>query len=90
MSRHVIRDDDSYEIAVGWDPPLRTYFAQVYDKEAFREALEGNAHADEVLTVWIGGKEPWIKEPEGLIVALAPYVKLDDEMLLTLREDQSG
>lgn len=30
MSRHVIVNDGSHEVVVGWDSPLGAYFAQVY------------------------------------------------------------
>ena len=31
MSRRII-ETEQYTIAVGWDPPLKTFFAQVYSK----------------------------------------------------------
>ena len=34
MSRYVIKNDGKREVKVGWDPPLATYFLQVYDLTA--------------------------------------------------------
>jgi hypothetical protein len=31
MSRHTIARDSEREIVVGWDPPLGTFFAHIYD-----------------------------------------------------------
>lgn len=47
MSRHTLRDDDKFEVVVGWDRPLSTYFLQVYDKRR----ASGD---DEGLIVWKG------------------------------------
>jgi hypothetical protein len=30
MSRHVIQSDGRREVVVGWDPPLGTFFAQIF------------------------------------------------------------
>ena len=30
MSRYVIEDTGRREVAVGWDPPLGTFFAQIF------------------------------------------------------------
>jgi hypothetical protein len=30
MSRHVIQDDGRLEVVVGWDPPLGTFYAQIF------------------------------------------------------------
>ncbi len=30
MSRHVIEDDGRREVVVGWDPPLGTFYAQIF------------------------------------------------------------
>lgn len=48
MSRHTLRSDDKYEVVVGYDSPLDSYFVQVYD------VLEGKAAEDDVLIVWTG------------------------------------
>lgn len=38
MSRLVLRRDDTYEVTVGYDDPLDTYFAQVLDVKASDQA----------------------------------------------------
>lgn len=34
MSRHILRHDGMYEVVVGYDDPLDSFFAQVYDVQA--------------------------------------------------------
>ncbi len=60
----MIRDDEQYEVVLGWDPPLGRYFVQVYDK---------SVHEDANPVVWEMG-------PRDEMVRLAlPYVpSLDD------------
>ncbi len=48
MSRHVITDGP-FEIAVGWDPPLQTFFGQVYDHRI--------TDPDRQLVLWVGADE---------------------------------
>lgn len=55
MSRYVIQNDGAREVAVGWDPPLGTFFAQVFaplvpdDEEELIWAI--GQHRHEVTTV---------------------------------------
>lgn len=48
MSRVSLRgkDDNIHEVVVGWDPPLKTYFVQVYGPEPV------DPHADWSPIVW--------------------------------------
>lgn len=43
-----MRLDEARELVVGWDPPLRTFFAQVYDT---------SVDEDENPIVWLGADE---------------------------------
>lgn len=60
MSRRILRHDDEYEVIVGWDPPLRVFFAQVYDK---------SVHEDGNPIVW---REDSKASP--VLAAVEPYV----------------
>lgn len=52
MSRHQLDSfNPVHEVAIGWDPPMHTYFAQVLDTTASEES-----DAYEVL--WIGHPLP--------------------------------
>lgn len=50
MSRHELESNDpEVRVTVGWDPPLNTYFAQV-----FRDPELVGGEGDEVELVWRG------------------------------------
>jgi hypothetical protein len=77
MSRHVVRSDGFYEVVVGWDPPLRTFFAQVFDREATAEALKADKDADEVMVVWTGVAPHEISNFPDLQRAVQEYAVID-------------
>jgi hypothetical protein len=37
MSRHIAYSDEKIEVIVGYDPPLRSFFYQVWDKEKIED-----------------------------------------------------
>lgn len=47
MSRYVIQDDGRREVVVGWDPPLGTFFAQIFAPQLPED--------EEELIWWVGG-----------------------------------
>lgn len=69
-------------IVVGWDRPLKTYFAQVWDG--------GGAESGELL-LWAGaGREP-VLTVEELADLLAPFGTLPEELAARFRdEDHEG
>lgn len=84
MSRHTISAREPHHVAVvGWDQPLRTFFAQVEDKRI--DKGQGDA-----VVLWAGASRPWIDEPEMLRAPLAPFAELSDEMAATLRADRES
>jgi hypothetical protein len=83
MSRYTTPSfDPNYEITVGWDWPMRTYFAQVKD---IRQA-EGD---EGFMRVWIGTSFDEIQTPEDLSPPIANYGKLPEEITATLRADRA-
>ena len=61
MSRHdLISFSKRFDIIVGWDPPMRTYFAQVEDLELARRG------EDDTVVVWVGSSYSEILRPEDL------------------------
>ena len=83
MSRHTFYNEDKeLEIAVGWDQPLRTYFAVVSAK-----------HTD-VPVLWLGTRYHEIADPQSVIHAVHPHAPAFDEQalhsqLLTDRHEES-
>jgi hypothetical protein len=63
---------------VGWDPPLGTYFAQVYPND-------GDLDDDPVL--WIGSRPRQAPSLDALRGALQPYGAISDELAATLTQD---
>jgi hypothetical protein len=82
MSRYIIPSfDPAFEIVIGWDWPLKSFFAQVLDTR-LTPGDEGYAR------LWIGGTFDEIQNPEELQAPIASYADLTDEMLATLRADR--
>ena len=83
MSRHSIPAfDQRYKIIVGWDLPMRTYFAQVQDIDAIER--------EDRIRVWIGTSFDEIQAPDVLREPIAAYGTLTDDMLARLRADRAG
>jgi hypothetical protein len=81
MSRHTIPSfNQRYEIIVGWDWPMETYFAQVRDNEA--------ADDEPPIRVWVGGSFDEVQAPEELREPIAAYGTLTDNVIAILRADR--
>ena len=85
MSRHdLIPFSKQYDVTVGWDPPMETFFAQVEDLILARQ---GN---DDAMVVWFGTSFRDILRPEDLAVHVAQYATLTDDYLAILRADRAA
>lgn len=86
MSRHVIRSDSAYTVVVGWDPPMGSYFAQVFDNE--RSQARRDADADDLPVLDLG--DPWdvIDSTEALAGFVSEYATLDSTTQRTLIGDR--
>jgi hypothetical protein len=83
MSRHEIESfAKRYEVAVGWDRPLNTYFAQVKD-------LEDTDEDSDPLIVWVGTSYSEILRPEDLQSHIAPFATIARVTLKALRKDRA-
>lgn len=81
MSRHGIPAKDSkYQVVVGWDAPMRTYFAHVRDLNTGRR--------DPTLILWLGGTSDEIQSVSLLSTKLQDYATISDSMVETLWEDK--
>lgn len=82
MSRHEITPKEArYEVTVGWDRPLRTYFAQVRDLEVVGEGGDD-------LVLWAGTWDRAIPDRSHLQSIIKRYAILSDDMLDTLLKDR--
>lgn len=79
MSRHEFTGNrPNLQIVVGWDRPLDTYFAQVWDGG---ELEEGN------LLLWLGADLERV-EIDDLAAELAPFGGIPAQVLDQLREEE--
>jgi hypothetical protein len=62
MSRCVL-DSKNFEVVIGWDPPLGTFFAYVLDKR-----IDGEDFEKQVF--WKGAGERIYRQPDELIEAI--------------------
>ncbi|WP_329060470.1 hypothetical protein [Amycolatopsis sp. NBC_01480] len=60
------------EVYVGWDEPLQTYFAQVFNGT--------DEHGEDRLTVDVGNAIGEVTNPGGVIAAVRPYAQIPDEL----------
>jgi hypothetical protein len=77
----------TYSLAVGWDEPLQTYFAQVFDTSISED--------DDRVIVWIGGLPPYYTDLGDMKRALndgisgkLPAITLSKDMQAMLRNDR--
>jgi hypothetical protein len=79
MSRYTLEGNrKGLSIVVGWDNPLKTYFAQVWD---------GGGPGQGELRLWIGAGRDRVPTAEALADLVAPYGELPADVLAQLEED---
>ena len=78
MSRYAI-NSDKYSIHVGYDQPMRTFFATVEDPNLPED--------EDSLLLWIGTKYDEIKLVDELQLSIADYTRLNDEIIQNLEAD---
>jgi hypothetical protein len=96
MSRYYLTcPDPRYFAVIGWDPPMRTFFAQVVDREKLRIS-ERDKPAAEVqydyrnVTLWHGTEKGEMQEVTNVESVLTGYVTLSEEMKQTLLAEQAA
>jgi hypothetical protein len=84
MSRYVLaprsEEHSHLRIVIGWDDPLNTFFAQVFNPE-----IDEDDPGYEVL--WIGTAYQEIHDMDKVIEALAPWAVVPQDIRSKLRED---
>jgi hypothetical protein len=87
MSRCVLDDEVRYEVSIGWDSSMETFFAQISDLE-----IEGED--SEKIIFWSGGVDrKFYKIPDELIAAIQPFASKHDPVLLKqelLKDKETG
>jgi hypothetical protein len=79
MSRYTFAGQrPGLSIVVGWDNPLGTYFAQVW---------EGGGAAKGDLRLWVGAGLDRVLTVEALAGLLAPYGNIPGRVVARLKED---
>ena len=82
MSRHELDSlNPVHEVAVGWDPPMRTYFAQVLD-------TAGNEEDGTYEVLWIGTRFQEVLNPASVVAAVAPFATVPADLLGQLARDR--
>jgi hypothetical protein len=80
MSRYTFTGHrPALSIVVGWDKPLRTYFAQVW---------EGGGPPAGELRLWVGAGLDRVLTVETLAGLLAPYGDIPKRLVSRLEDDQ--
>lgn len=82
MSRHdLIPFDPAHEVALGWDPPMRTFFAQVFD-------TAGDEDDGTYEVLWIGTRFQEVLNPATVVTAVAPFASVPGNLLDQLAHDR--
>jgi len=82
MSRHELDPlNPVHEVTVGWDPPMETYFAQVFD-------TAGDEENGTCEVLWIGTGFREVLNPAAVIAAVAPVASLPADLLGQLARDR--
>ena len=84
MSRfQVSAKSEKHEVFVGWDRPLGTFFAQVYDRTVECEDDDG------YMPLWRGAAPgDVIRDPIELAAVLDQYAVLDEQIMTRLSDDR--
>lgn len=81
MSRYVIREEERLEVVVGWDPPLQTFFVQVY-------IPRGRPSGDDQILVWEGTEPEAITDVERVRELVGEAAEVTDQVLQRLENDR--
>ena len=71
----------AHEVVVGWDPPLRTFFAQVLD-------TAGDEEDGTYEVLWIGTRFQEVLNPATIIAAVAPFAAVPADLFGQLARDR--
>jgi hypothetical protein len=87
MSRYTIEAlRPGLTVDVGWDNPLRTFFAQVSRQHADNDPDD---EADPFI-LWLGGTPREVPTPEALAAGLAGYAVIPADLIRALHRDRAA
>jgi hypothetical protein len=82
VSRHTIRQDEQYEVVVGWDRPLQTYFVQVFD-------VRRSEDDERPLELWEGTEFQQIPSAYQLVELVRPWAEIPEATLDELEQERA-
>ena len=87
MSRYEVEalNAEQYAVIVGWDNPLQTYFAQVWDLNLLDEVED-----DESCVAWVGAEVRSVPTVAALAQAIAAYAELPADIAAQLGRDREA
>lgn len=85
MSRHELEPSVNIDplprsVAIGWDPPLATFFAIV--------SRPGEGDGEDEIFLWIGTDYAEVPEVDAIINAVRPYAVIPDNLRSILENDR--
>ncbi len=84
MSRHdLVPLNPSHEVVVGWDPPMGTFFAQVFD-------TAGDEEDGTYEVLWLGTDFHEVLNPAAVIAAVTPFATVPDGLLEQLAHNRKA
>ena len=85
MSRYKVDaiDTQHYAVIVGWDNPIQTFFAQVWD-------LAKEEKDDEACVFWVGTHAGSVPTVTALAQAISAYAVLPADIATQLERDQAS
>ena len=84
MSRHLIPGKQlEYTVVVGWDNPLSTFFASVFDNERDEDDPKHEL-------LFVGCRDKEIPTVAALQAQVAPYATLDQKTIDRLQQDKAA
>ena len=93
MSRHTYKGfgkEGRWEITVGWDNPLETFFAQVWDMSADDdEAVDDLRGVEDSCELFVGTSRSEIETIEALVSIVEPYGEVPDDVIDMLSDDHA-
>ena len=84
MSQYFIAGyNNNHLITVGWDRPMRTFFASVIDAVV----QENDKEEEEYVLLWLGTKYDECKDINDLKVSLAEYAIIPNDIIMQCQQD---
>jgi len=80
MSQMKFPVDDTTECMVGWDPPLGSFFGQVYKIDPDGERIDVTEEGEDGTIFWVGAGPPVIRTVDELVRLLAPHAVMPESV----------